>query len=357
MCYFQGRFYIPSVLRAGCLKALHQGHPGIVKMKLKAQTNMYWLGLNKEIENHVMHCEPCQVISRSQQKEPAIPMEIPSRPWQKLGDDLFLHDSSWYVIVADYYSKYPWIFQLAAISSKDVITALKFCFSDYGIPEEVISDNGPQFTATEYQEFAAQYGFKLTTSSPYYPKDHGFIERQIQTIKNLLSKCAKDNSDPYLALLQLRSTPLDSRTPLPGELLQNRQLRTTLPVIIRPPPNSEAVRAALQSREVYTNHDAHAKELSKLLPIQPVWVQNTPTKKWEKGVTKSQAETPRSCIVLTPQGEKRRNKIHLREAGISTNAVPKAPNVEKVKYVLLAPNHQVYKMCVNQMREKCITQQ
>ena len=125
---FQGRFYIPSVLRAGCLKALHQGHPGIVKMKLRAQTSIYWLGLNKEIENHVMHYEPCQVIRRSQQKESAIPMEIPSRPWQKLGVDLFLHDSSWYVIVADYYLKYPWIFQLAAISSKDVISALKFCF-------------------------------------------------------------------------------------------------------------------------------------------------------------------------------------------------------------------------------------
>ena len=164
------------------------------------------------------------------------------------------------------------------------------------------------------------------------------LKGKVQTIKNLLSKCAKVGSDPYLALLQLRSTPIDSRTPSPGELLQNRKLRTTLPVINRPPPNSEAIRAALQSRQVYTNHDAHAKELSKLLPIQPVWVQNTLTKKWEKGVIKSQAETPRSYIVLTPQGEKRRNRIHLREAGISTNAVPKAPNVEKVKYVLSAPS-------------------
>ena len=144
---FQGRFYIPSVLRAGCLKALHQGHPGIVKMKLRAQTSMYWLGLNKQIENHVMHCEPCQVLSRSQQKEPAIPMEIPSISWQKLGVNLFLYDSSWYVIVADFYSKYPWIFQLAAISSKDVISALRFCFSEFDIPEEVISDYGPKLTA------------------------------------------------------------------------------------------------------------------------------------------------------------------------------------------------------------------
>ena len=107
---FQGRYYIPSVLRASCLKALHQGHPGIVKVKLRAQTSIYWLGLNKEIENHIMCCEPCEVLSRSQQKEPVIPIEIPSRPWQKLGVDLFLHNNLWYIIFADYYSKYPWIF-------------------------------------------------------------------------------------------------------------------------------------------------------------------------------------------------------------------------------------------------------
>ena len=71
------------------------------------------------------------------------------------------------------------------------------------------------------------------------------METQLQTIKNLLSKCAKDGSDPYQALLQLMSTPLDGRATSSGELLQNRQLRTTLPVIIRPPSNTEAVRAAL----------------------------------------------------------------------------------------------------------------
>ena len=104
-----------------------------------------------------------------------------------------------------------------------MISTLKFCFSEFGIPEEVIPDNGPQIIAIEYQDFAAKYGFRLTTSSPYYPKGHGFIERHVQSIKNHLYKCTKDGSDPYLALLQLRSTPLDRRTPSPGELLQNRQ--------------------------------------------------------------------------------------------------------------------------------------
>ena len=53
---FQGRFYIPSSMRKECLQVLHQGHSGIVKMKLTAQSSMHWIGLNKEIENHVMRC-------------------------------------------------------------------------------------------------------------------------------------------------------------------------------------------------------------------------------------------------------------------------------------------------------------
>ena len=189
------------------------------------------------------------------------------------------------------------------------------------------------------------------------PKGLWFYWKAGSNHQNLISKCAKDGADPYLALLQLRSTPLDSRIPSPGELLQNRQLRTALSVIIRPPAYSEAVKAALQSRQVHTNHDVHAKKLSKFLLTQPVWVQITLTKKWEKGVIKSQAETPRSYIVITRQGEKRRNRIPLREAGISTNTATMAPNVEKVEIcVICAPNKSPSVKSVFQPNETKVSQ-
>ena len=139
---YQGRYYIPEAIREQALASLHIGHPGMLKMKLRAQQSIYWLGINKDIENHVMSCDPCQVNGRSQQKEPIIPFEVPNRPWQRVGIDLFHHNNGWYLIVADYYSKYPWIQALPATASKDVISALKSCFAEYGIPEDVISDNG-----------------------------------------------------------------------------------------------------------------------------------------------------------------------------------------------------------------------
>ena len=64
------------------------------------------------------------------------------------------------------------------------------CFAEYGIPEHVISDNGSQFTSQEYQLFAVLYGFKMTISSPHYPRGHGFVKQQVQTIKKLLTKAS-----------------------------------------------------------------------------------------------------------------------------------------------------------------------
>ena len=133
----------------------------------------------------------------------------------------------------------------------------------------------------------------------------------MQTIKKLLTKCSQDGSDPFLTLLQLRTTPIDSRTPSPSELLQNRKLCTTLPVNIRPPPNSEAIRASLQSMQRFSHHDAHAKEMIDLIPRQPVWVQDPHTKTWYEGAIVSKAETPRSYMVHTKSGIVRRNRIHL----------------------------------------------
>ena len=159
-----------------------------------------------------------------------------------------------------------------------------------------------------------------TTSSPHYPKGHGFIERQVKTIKKMFARCDEDSTNYYLALQELWATPINSNLQSPAELLFSRQLKTTLPAIIWPPHNSEAVRASLKARQDYSRYDAHSKEKPDLLPTQPIWVQDTISKKWNPGVVKSQAEIPHSYIIQTPQGEYRRNHLHLKEAAIPTTS-------------------------------------
>ena len=94
-------------------------------MHLKTHTSMWWPTINKKIADHVQLHVPCQIISNSQSKQPVIPMEVPSRPWKTLGIDLFLHNTKWYPLVPNYYSKVPWVEKM---SIKYVISAASVCF-------------------------------------------------------------------------------------------------------------------------------------------------------------------------------------------------------------------------------------
>ena len=105
-----------------------------------------------------------------------------------------------------------------------VINSIKSIFTRHGIPENVISDNGRQYTSDEFKEFSRKYQFKHITSSPKYPRGNSVAERSIQTLKNIMEK----SNDPYLGLLSHRTTPLSFGIS-PGELLMNRKLSTTLP--------------------------------------------------------------------------------------------------------------------------------
>nr|XP_055054468.1 uncharacterized protein LOC129439701 [Misgurnus anguillicaudatus] len=118
----------------------------------------------------------------------------------------------WYVEVA----------QLGPMRSADVVNHLKSIFARHGIPEILVTDNGPQFTGAHMTAIASEYEFEHVTSSPRYPQSNS---EAVQTIKNLLKKA----TDPYRALLAYTNTPLGNGFS-PAQLLMGRCLRTTLPV-------------------------------------------------------------------------------------------------------------------------------
>ena len=119
---------------------------------------------------------------------------------------------------------YPEIALLRNTSSSEVIIRCKGIFACHGIPEHVISDNGPQFASAEFSKFAKKYGFNHQTSSPRYPQANGMAEKGVGIVKNLIMK----SQDPYLALLSYRSSPL-SCAYSPAELLMGRKIRNRLP--------------------------------------------------------------------------------------------------------------------------------
>jgi len=85
-----------------------------------------------------------------------------------------------------------------------------------------MTDNGPQFTSKEFQEFSHEYCFEHITSSPRYPKSNGLVERMVQTVKQTMKKFMTMKEDLYMAMLIYRTTPLTNNIPAPAELLNGR---------------------------------------------------------------------------------------------------------------------------------------
>ncbi|KAK7094506.1 hypothetical protein V1264_006061 [Littorina saxatilis] len=203
---------------------------------------------NKDIEQRTKSCPICQEHKPSQSPESLMPHEVPSRPWETLGTDLFRLHGYEYLLLTDYYSKYFIVRKLAGdATSNTVIRALKQMFSEHGIPSKLISDNGPQFSSDAFVTFAREWAFDHITSSPRYPRSNGISVRHVQTVKDALQKASKARTDPDLALLCLRTTPLSSSILSPLEILTGRKARSNMPIKLNSLPN--AIRKELQYRQ------------------------------------------------------------------------------------------------------------
>lgn len=281
-------------------------------------------------------CPQCQENGRTQTREPLLPHEIPTGPWQVIATDIFTLHGEDYLLVVDYYSKFPIIRRLPTgrSTSQNVITFLKQIFSEHGIPSKLVSDNGSQYSSHLFNEFTRKWGFQHITSSPTYPQSNGLAERFVQTVKNIVDKTVKNKGDIYLSLLSLRSTPIDHNLPSPAELLFNRKVRSTLPTRIpNTNPQKDRIAEQLQNRQTNQKNYFDNKSASKapLIPGQQVYVQQqTGKKRWESAQVQAQCEEPRSYEVVTTTGQTlRRNRRHIKE---SSNKVSFDPDPDVLIY-------------------------
>ena len=187
--------------------------------------------MKADITYYTRRCQVCIKRSRPA-REPLQPHEISNGPWQKLGMDFFDFKGKCYILICDYFSKFPFMFSCKTSwgSLKDRLIDL---FANKGYPREIISDNGSPFNSQEFADYLSSHGVRHTTSSPHYPQSNGFIECQIQTVKNLLYKAVDAGTRSFQEVLsELRSTKIGNGLPSPAEILHGRSLITSAPVTV-----------------------------------------------------------------------------------------------------------------------------
>ncbi|KAL0198627.1 hypothetical protein M9458_007167 [Cirrhinus mrigala] len=245
------RVVIPPPLRNLLLKELHAGHAGVVRMKEMARSYFWWPGIDAEIEEEARGCPDCQNVRNMPQIAPLNPWDFPEEPWQRIHIDFAgPMESHMFLVVVDAHSKWPEVAVMNSTSSEKTIEELRSVFSRFGIPQQLVSDNGPQFVSEEFQSFLRLNGIQHIRSAPYHPSTNGLAERFIQTLKKALKTSqGKGSLNQRLNtfLLSYRNTPHAVTKVSPAAALLKRQLRSRLD-LLRPTGTKQIVLSQQQKQ-------------------------------------------------------------------------------------------------------------
>ena len=234
-----------------------------------------------------------------------IPQEVPERPSATVAADIFYYKGRDYLLIVNYFSKYPEVARLSSKNSEAAIMAMKDIFAHHGILESLVADNMP-FNSVKFKDFASKWEFEVVTSSPHFPKSSGLVERNVQTIKQLLRKADESKQDAFLALLEFCNSPISGMDESPAELLMSRKLRTRLPTsksLLQPQPRSTSqihhnLLTSQQRQKAF--YDRGTQPFSKLHEGEPVRMKRG--REWTPSVVVKKHKAPHLYIVATLDG-------------------------------------------------------
>ena len=231
------RVVVPSSLRNAVLVDLHETHPGMTRMKGLSRSYVWWPKIDSDIEKTVSTCLVCKKIRFEPVKAPVHPWILPSEPCPRIRIDFAGPISgTTYLVVVDAYSKFPEVVKMTSMTATATINTLRDIFSRYGLPKIIVSDSGPQFIASEFQQFCRNSGIMHRTSAADKPSTNGQAERVVHILKSAIAQARVTKQDVNVvvvrSMLIYRNTPHTTTGEAPSVLLMGRKLRTRLDLIL-----------------------------------------------------------------------------------------------------------------------------
>ena len=193
---YNDRVVIPPALRSKVLEILHAAHQGISAMESRARAIVFWPGLTDDIRTQRNSCSACNRAAPSQAATPSRPTPVPSTPFESIYADFFMYAGNHYLVAGDRLSGWVEIFKApsgtAQSGANGLILVLRDMFATFGVPEDMSSDGGPEFTAALTLKFLENWGIKHRISSVSYAQSNGRAEVAVKKAKRILM----DNINP-----------------------------------------------------------------------------------------------------------------------------------------------------------------
>lgn len=251
--FFMHRIVIPKKLQKKILDELHDGHPGVERMKLVARSKVYWPMIDNDIENTVRRCDLCAVNAKSPKKTSLQAWPIPKTPWSRIHIDYAGPvNSFFYLVIVDALSNWPEIYRMTSTTTGKTIEKLQETFARQGLPDTLVSDNGPQFKSEEFESFCKQHGIEHLTSAPYHPQSNGRAERFVDLLKTGLKKLEREGNVEFALqkfLFCYRRTPspsLGGKSPF--EIMTGRSMKTRIDLVMPSDKNTTSKNTKMEQQ-------------------------------------------------------------------------------------------------------------
>ena len=164
-------------------------------MKSMARSYFWWPGLDQDVEQYVKGCKLCMVHRPDPPKVPLTKWPDAKTPWERVHIDyLGPVKGKMFLVIVDSYTKWVEVFEMPNTDSNATTCKLREVFSRFGLPDCLVSDNGPQFTSALFSEFCAKNGIKHLTSAPFHPQGNGQAENSVKSFKTSFSKMLLDST-------------------------------------------------------------------------------------------------------------------------------------------------------------------
>ena len=240
---------VPQPLRDKVMKLGHDcimsGHQGIKKTYDRITREFFWPGVSGDVSRYCQSCDICQrtVPKGRVSKVPLTSMPLIDRPFERVAVDLvgpiapITERGNRYILtMVDYATRYPEATALKTIEAETVAEALVTMFSRVGVPEEVLSDQGSQFTSKIMQEVGRLLSIKQLHTTVYHPMCNGLVERFNGTLKAMLRRMCSERPkdwDRYLPalLFAYREVPQESLGFSPFEMIYGRSIRGPMNIL------------------------------------------------------------------------------------------------------------------------------
>ena len=325
------RGVIPPILRERILQALHAAHQGVNHMRERAMDSVYWPNITIDIARARDQCVPCNKMAKSNQSQPPMEPAKPDFPFQQIVADYFSLNGKSYLVIVDRYSHWP-VVHKAEGGAKGLVDRLRDVFTTYGIPEELTSDGGPQFSAGITKEFLTSWGVRHRMSSVAFPHANCRAELGVKSAKRMLtSNCSPSGSldvDKFQQAMLAYRNAIDPQTKAsPAMILFGRQIRDAIPVMMGRFSPHETWRELMEHREKAMaqrhsrGHEAWSQGTRRLPPLKTgdqVYVQNQTgnhPRRWERtGTVVEVRQFDQYVVKMDGSGRATlRNRVFLRK--------------------------------------------